>query len=80
MTNSTDVFFTEMIKILPLIAPLIALELGLMIFALVNLIRRPKVRGSKVLWAILIIFVQLIGPILYLVLGRKEETYAGDSD
>jgi hypothetical protein len=72
--------FDEILKVLPFLAPLIALELGLMIFALVNLIRRPKVRGSKVLWAIIIVLVQIVGPILYLTIGRKEETDAGDTD
>ena len=70
----------EILEVLPFLAPLIALELGLMIFALVNLIRRPKVRGSKVLWAIIIVFVQVIGPVVYLAFGRKEDTYAGDTD
>lgn len=54
--------------------PLIAIQLALMIFALVDLARRRKVaRGSKLLWAIIIIFINVIGPILYFILGRAEE-------
>jgi hypothetical protein len=54
--------------------PLIAIQLALMIFALIDLARRRKVaRGSKLLWAIIIIFINVIGPILYFILGRAEE-------
>lgn len=55
--------------------PLILIELGLMVFALYDLVRRKKVKGgNKWLWGILIVLVNLIGPILYLVLGREEES------
>ncbi len=57
-----------------LIIPLVLIELGLMIFALVDLIKREKVKGgNKVIWALVIIFINLIGPILYLILGREDE-------
>ena len=58
---------------LPLLIPLIVLELGLMIFALVDLFRRANTRGPKWVWVLVILFVSTIGPIVYLVLGRKEE-------
>ncbi len=55
------------------LAPLIALQLILMIAALIDLSRRQKVTGgNKVPWLILIIFVNTIGPIIYFVLGRKD--------
>ncbi len=64
---------------LPFLIPLILLELGLLVFALIDLIRRKQVRGdSKILWLIIIIFFQIIGPILYLILGRKEEIVDSD--
>ncbi len=64
---------------LPFLIPLILLELGLLVFALIDLIRRKQVRGdSKILWLIIIIFIQMIGPILYLILGRKEEIVDSD--
>jgi hypothetical protein len=49
-----------------------AVELVLTTVALVDLARRPaaQVRGSKVLWA-LGCFVQPVGPIAYLALGRR---------
>lgn len=51
------------------------LQLSLMIWALVDVIRRPsaRIRGPKWLWAIVIVFGQLIGPIVYLVVARLPE-------
>jgi len=62
------------IGMLPFLIPAILLELGLMVFALVDIVRRRRVRGdNKVLWILLIVLVQIIGPIIYLTLGRLEE-------
>ena len=60
--------------ILSLVLPLAALELILVIVALVDLIRREpdQVNGSKVMWTLIIIFISTIGPICYFILGRKE--------
>jgi hypothetical protein len=57
---------------LPFLIPVILLQLALMVFALIDLIRREKTRGPKWLWAIIIVLGELIGPILYLLFGREE--------
>ena len=57
---------------LPFLIPVILLQLGLMIFALLDLARRERTRGPKWLWAIIIILGELLGPILYLLIGREE--------
>jgi hypothetical protein len=57
---------------LPFLIPVILLQLGLMVFALLDLIRREKTRGPKWLWAIVIVLGELLGPILYLLIGREE--------
>jgi len=57
---------------LPLLVPILLLQLGLMAFALVDLVRRERTKGPKWAWALVILFVNFIGPILYLVLGREE--------
>jgi hypothetical protein len=61
-------------QLIVLILPVAILELILLIVALVDLLRREpgRVRGSKVLWALVIILIGTIGPILYFILGRKE--------
>lgn len=60
-------------QFLPLIIPLVILQLGLMIFCLVDLVRREHTRGPKWIWALVVIFGELIGPIIYLLFGRVEE-------
>lgn len=58
-----------------LLLPLIVVELLLMAYALIDLVRRKRVRfGSKLPWAIIIIFINLVGPIIYLAWGREPET------
>lgn len=55
-----------------LIAPLIVVQLILMIVALVDLVKIHATNGPKWLWAIIIIFVNMIGPILYFIVGRRQ--------
>ena len=58
-----------------LLLPLIILELILVVVALVDLIKRDALtlRGeSKLLWVLIILFISTVGPILYLVIGRKK--------
>lgn len=55
-----------------IIAPFIIIQLILMIIALVDWARIEKTNGPKWLWLIVIILGNMIGPILYFVLGRRE--------
>ena len=59
-------------SLIPFLIPIVLLQLGLMAFALVDLIRRERTKGPKWVWALVIIFVNLIGPVIYLVIGREE--------
>ena len=61
--------------ILLLILPIVILEIALIVFALRDLVRpERRVRGdSKLLWGIVIVLLQLLGPILYFVVGRETE-------
>jgi len=55
--------------------PLIILQVVLLVAALYDLTRpNRRVRGdSKVVWALIIVFVTTIGPILYFLAGREPE-------
>lgn len=57
---------------LPLLIPVFILELGLMIAALVDLIKREKTKGPKWVWILVIVLVNLFGPIVYFLAGREE--------
>ena len=61
-------------QILALLAPIVIIQLGLMIVALHDLEQDDRqVRGgSKLLWALVIVFLNVLGPIVYLVAGREE--------
>jgi hypothetical protein len=61
-------------ELLPIIVPLLVLDLILMSIALVDLFRREpeRVRGPKWVWALVSIIVGTIGPIIYFVIGRKD--------
>jgi hypothetical protein len=60
-------------QILPLLIPVVILQLILLVAALLDLRKQTVTNGPKWLWAIIIIFVNIIGPIVYFVVARKEE-------
>lgn len=68
--------FQEMIdllrELLPLLIPILLIDLGLMIYCLVDLWHREKTYGPKLMWFLLIVLVNLLGSITYLVIGRQE--------
>ena len=57
-----------------ILLPLVLIELGLVLFSLVDLFRpeRRVVGNSKLVWALIIVLVGTIGPIVYLLAGRKQ--------
>ena len=57
-----------------ILAPILVIQLGLLAWALYDLSRPTRrVKGdSKVVWALVIIFVSFIGPILYFLVGRED--------
>ena len=62
-------------QIVLLLLPVILIELGLIVFALRDLLRPERhVRGaSKLMWGLIIVFISLLGPIVYFVVGREPE-------
>jgi hypothetical protein len=61
-------------QIIALLAPILIIQLGLMAAALYDLEREERrVRGgSKLVWVLVIVFVNVLGPIIYFVAGREE--------
>lgn len=55
-----------------LVAPLLIIQLILMVTALVDLIRINNTNGPKWLWVLIILFINIIGPIIYFVIGRRQ--------
>jgi hypothetical protein len=58
---------------IPFLIPLVVIELGLTVAALIHIFTHKTYRkGNRILWVILS-FVQIIGPVLYFVIGRGDE-------
>ncbi|HLR43377.1 MAG TPA: PLD nuclease N-terminal domain-containing protein [Pseudogracilibacillus sp.] len=55
-----------------LIAPLIIIQLILMVVALFDLRKQEETNGPKIVWLLVIILVNTIGPIIYFIFGRKD--------
>jgi hypothetical protein len=64
----------EFLDIIKIVWPLIIFQLLLMIWAIIDLAKRKTVKSlPKWAWALIVIFVNTFGPIVYLVFGRGEE-------
>ena len=63
----------QLLDLAPLLIPVIIIQLGLIVAALVDLIKRSKTRGPKWLWVVIILIFGIIGPIIYFVIGREDE-------
>jgi hypothetical protein len=61
-------------QLLPLLIPLVVLQLALVAVGLYDLTRpdRRVKGGNKLVWGLLIAFVQFLGPLVYFLLGRED--------
>jgi hypothetical protein len=62
----------QLIEWIPFLIPIVLIQLALMIFALIDLIRRERTKGPKWMWVLIVVFVNIIGPVVYLFVGREE--------
>lgn len=66
----------QVTDLLRIIWPLILLQLAFQVYALYDLfkIKSGKTKSlSAVIWAIIIVFGEILGPAIYFLLGRSEE-------
>ncbi len=61
--------------ILPVIIPVVILQLVLLVLGLYDLTRPDRrVRGgNKLVWGLIIVLINLIGPAIYFLAGREED-------
>jgi Phospholipase_D-nuclease N-terminal len=62
----------ELTPYIPLLIPLLLLQLILAGAALVDIIRNKRTRGPQWVWVLVVLFVATIGPIIYFIAGREE--------
>lgn len=60
--------------LLALLLPLVAVQLGLLVYALLDLVKPGRrVRGgNKAVWALVIVLVSIAGPLVYFLAGRDD--------
>lgn len=65
--------------ILPFLIPLFLIQIALMVIAIIDLLKRENMKsGTRVIWLLVIILINIIGPIIYLVAGRKDRPVDSD--
>jgi hypothetical protein len=67
------------LDLLPLLIPILLIQAGLVIYALIDLNKRSTVKGTRVLWAVLLVIAAISFPMgilvsaAYLGWGRHAE-------
>ena len=60
-------------EILPILLPIILIQLGLMVYALLKVVKQQQFKYlNKPIWVLIVMFLQLFGPIAYLILERGD--------
>lgn len=64
----------QLINFWPFLLPVALIQVGLAIAAVVHILRHNTFKvGNKVIWLIVSIFVNIIGPILYFIIGKADD-------
>ena len=63
----------KIMQYLPYLIPVVVIELILLAAALLDWLKRPVLRGNRWVWLVVILFVNLIGPIIYFLFARNDE-------
>ncbi|MBL1226433.1 PLDc N-terminal domain-containing protein [Enterococcus sp. BWR-S5] len=64
----------ELIPYLPYLAPYLLVSFSLSIIALVHVLKHRSFRfGNVFLWVVIVLLLQIIGPIGYFLVGKEED-------
>lgn len=64
---------TEITNNLALMIPLVIAQLALSIFALIHVLKHDNYKvGNKPLWAIVVLFISIVGPVCYFIFGKED--------
>jgi len=56
-----------------MIAPFLVIQFLLIVIALIDWIKVKETNGPKWIWLPIILFVSLLGPIIYFIFGRRND-------
>lgn len=73
ISTELQTIISEFLRLLPLFIPIIIIEYGLMIFALVQAVRHEVSYLPRWGWILIIVLINIIGPIVFLIAGRKKD-------
>lgn len=55
-----------------IIAPIIIIQFILVVVALIDWVKADRTNGPKWMWLLIIVFGNIIGPVLYFIFGRSQ--------
>jgi multisubunit Na+/H+ antiporter MnhG subunit len=65
--------FEQLSAYLPFLIPVAVIQVGLMLAAIIHIIKHDNFRfGNKVIWILVCVFINIVGPVLYFVIGRDD--------
>ena len=73
----------DIVKLIPFLIPLLVIELGLIIFVIVDIIKKKKTKNlNPLIWILISVLLSstFIGPVLYIIFGRTEAEVKDDDD
>jgi hypothetical protein len=71
-TGATDFDWQFLINLLPILIPLMVVSTVLMVVSIVSVVRKPNPWNEKIGWLLLIILVDVIGPVIYFAVGVSQ--------
>ncbi len=61
------------VELLPILLPVFVIQLILMIVALISLFKTDQTRGPKWVWLLIILLLNIIGPVMFFIFGRSTD-------
>lgn len=59
---------------LPILIPFIIIIILLLIFSLYHIFKHDKYKyGNRIIWILIVVCIQIIGPILYFTIGKDDD-------
>lgn len=71
LSMSSSEFLALLPNILPFLIPIVLLMLILVLTALISLLKKKLPLSDKVIWLVIILLLNTIGPVLYFAVGAK---------
>lgn len=62
----------DVLEILKLLWPILVIQVCLQIFCIISVIRHGVANLNRWAWIIIIVLLELLGPVLFLTIGRNK--------